>query len=63
MSTTSQTSDSIYSKESFSNDFTDIDDWIASLKVTIHFHIYLYQYISSLMTVEHVSTLPLIIDK
>ncbi|CAF3326097.1 unnamed protein product [Rotaria socialis] len=32
MTTTSQTSDSLYSKESFSNDFIDLDDWLVSLK-------------------------------
>ncbi|CAF4160198.1 unnamed protein product [Rotaria magnacalcarata] len=32
MTTTSQTSDSLYSKESFSNDFIELDDWLVSLK-------------------------------
>ena len=37
MSTTSQTSDSLYSRESFSNDFTEVNSWIASLKVSFSF--------------------------
>ncbi|CAF4310946.1 unnamed protein product [Rotaria sp. Silwood2] len=32
MTTTSQTSDSLYSKESFSNDFIEVDDWLVSFK-------------------------------
>ncbi|CAF4557801.1 unnamed protein product [Rotaria sp. Silwood1] len=32
MTTTSQTSDSLYSKESFSNDFTEVDDWLVLFK-------------------------------
>ncbi|CAF0934240.1 unnamed protein product [Rotaria sordida] len=32
MTTTSQTSDSLYSKESFTNDFTEIDDWLVLFK-------------------------------
>jgi hypothetical protein len=35
MSTASQTSDSLYSKESFTHDFIEVDDWIASFKVFI----------------------------
>lgn len=33
MSTTSQTSDSLHSRESFSTDFTEVNNWIASWKV------------------------------
>lgn len=33
MTTTSQTSDSLYSKESFSNDFIELDDWLVAIKV------------------------------
>lgn len=37
MSITSQTSDSLYSKESFSIDLPPVDDLIASLKVWLTF--------------------------
>ncbi len=57
MSTTSQTSDSLYSKESSSNDFTEIDDWIASLKVIIILRRYIRMPMSRLIS------LSLIIEK